>query len=263
MHPFKLPQNKIDWVFLDLDNTLWDFDANAKEALKVLFERHQLQFHTSYQVDQFISLYEDVNKAYWKRYERGEVSKEILRSARFTDTFQLMGLQPALWPQNVWQEYLDICPLMPLLTPHALEALSKLSQKFRLGILTNGFEETQAIKLKESGILPFIDFVQSSESVGDAKPNKSFFDLALSRVNVLNINCLYIGDNLETDVLGGVNSGILTYHYRYLESNNHVGSMHMGNCFCSTLKFDPTSSEFFGGCVENLLDWATLLVEPQ
>lgn len=250
----KLPQEKIEWVFLDLDNTLWDFDANAKEALKVLFDRHHLQLHTGYQVEQFISLYEDVNKAYWKQYEKGEVSKEVLRTARFTDTFALMGLAPGLWPENVWHEYLEICPLMPLLTPHALESLSKLSQKFKLGILTNGFEETQAVKLKESGIMPFIDFVQSSESVNDAKPNKSFFELALSRVNVKNSNCLYIGDNIQTDVFGGVNAGILTYHFRYEVDDS-------SSCSCHAAELNAEVSPFFGGCVENLLDWATQLVD--
>lgn len=254
MTQYRLPQERIEWVFLDLDNTLWDFDANAKEALKVLFERHHFQLHTGYQVDQFISLYEDVNKAYWKRYEKGEVSKETLRTARFTDTFALMGLAPGLWPENVWFEYLEICPLMPLLTPNALEALSKLSQKFRLGILTNGFEETQAVKLKESGILPFIDFVQSSEAVNDAKPNVSFFELALSRVNVKKVNCLYIGDNIQTDVLGGVNAGILTYHFRYEMDDSST-------CNCFQAESTNDSSPFFGGCVENLLDWATQLVD--
>ncbi len=254
MTPYRLPQQKIEWVFLDLDNTLWDFDANAKEALKVLFERHQLHLHTNYQVQQFISLYEDVNKAYWRRYERGEVSKEVLRTARFTDTFALMGIAPGLWPENVWHEYLEICPLMPLLTPNALETLSKLSQKFKLGILTNGFEETQAVKLKESGIMPYIDFVQTSESVNDAKPNKSFFELALNRVNVHKINCLYIGDNIQTDVLGGVGASIFTYHYRYEKADSV-------NCECNLSGLNFETSPFFGGCVESLLDWATQLVD--
>ena len=254
MNNFKLPQRKIEWVFLDLDNTLWDFDANAREALKVLFERHQIQFHTGVQVDQFISLYEDVNHAYWKRYEKGEVSKEILRTARFTDTFELIGLQPALQPNNAWQEYLDICPRMPILTPFALEALSKLSQKFRIGILTNGFEETQSIKLNESGIGKYVDYVQSSERVGEAKPNYRFFDLALTAVNVQKDNCLYIGDNLETDVLGGIDSSILTYHYKYKEDNE------MG-CHCFKLPLNENGKRFFGGCVDHLLDWTELLIQ--
>ena len=51
----------VKWVFLDLDNTLWDFDANATEALKELYRRHHLHLHTDYHVDQFVALYQDVN----------------------------------------------------------------------------------------------------------------------------------------------------------------------------------------------------------
>ncbi|MEY2708815.1 MAG: hypothetical protein RIQ91_1445, partial [Bacteroidota bacterium] len=57
--------SSVKWVFLDLDNTLWDFDANANEALKELYRRHSLHLHTDYHVDQFVSLYQDVNAAYW------------------------------------------------------------------------------------------------------------------------------------------------------------------------------------------------------
>ena len=46
IHP--LTKKPLKWVFFDLDNTLWDFDANAREALKVLYERHQLNFHSNY-----------------------------------------------------------------------------------------------------------------------------------------------------------------------------------------------------------------------
>lgn len=81
----------VKWVFLDLDNTLWDFDANAEEAIKELYHRHELHLHSDFHVDQFLSLYKDVNAAYWLRYEKGEVTKEVLRTARFNDTFTAMG----------------------------------------------------------------------------------------------------------------------------------------------------------------------------
>lgn len=200
----------LKWVFFDLDNTLWDFDANAREALRVLFERHQLHLHSNYQVDQFIALYEDVNKAYWKKYEKGEVSKEILRTRRFSDTFEIMGIQSALQPSNVWDEYLDICPYMPILIPGAIECLSKISQNFKIGILTNGFEETQQIKLQASGIGKYVDFIQSSERVGLAKPQTDFFLQVFNSLSIVPDECCYIGDNLETDVWGGINAGIQT-----------------------------------------------------
>ncbi len=241
-HP--LSKKTLKWVFLDLDNTLWDFDANAREALIVLFERHQLALHTGYQVDQFIALYQDVNAAYWKRYEKGEVSKDVLRSARFTDTFSLMGLPPALYPTDVWDEYLDICPRMTVLIPHAKECLAFFKQHVKIGILTNGFEETQKIKLQESGLNRYVDYVQSSEAFGTAKPAKAFFDAAREFADVAADECLYIGDNVQTDVWGGINAGILTYRFRYQE-----------------ITLDPAleANPLFGGEVDSLTQWCQSL----
>ena len=232
---------QIDWVFLDLDNTLWDFDANAREALKVLFQRHQLEYHTGFQEEQFILLYQDVNAAYWSRYEKGEVSKEVLRVARFHDTFAQMGLSPALYPKDVWQEYLDICPRMTRLIPHAMEVLTSLKSKVSIGILTNGFTETQRIKLRESGIDQWVDFVQTSEEVHQAKPNKAFFNKAFESCKTSAQNSIYIGDNLKTDVEGGMNVGMLTSHFNY--SN------------ISELPTEITNHSLFGGSYKTLMAW--------
>ena len=241
--------NNLKWVFFDLDNTLWDFDANAREALKVLFERHQLHLHSDYHVDQFISLYEDVNKAYWKKYEKGEVSKEILRTKRFSDTFDLMGIQPALQPSNVWEEYLEICPYMPILIPGALECLSLVSQKFKVGILTNGFEETQQIKLKSSGIGVFVDFMQSSERVGLPKPTSEFFSHVFESLSIGPSECFYIGDNLDTDVWGGIQAGIKTAFFDKDKNFHDV-----------TLPSELVSNKLFAGKFSNLDDFARIFV---
>ena len=238
---------QLRWVFLDLDNTLWDFDGNAQEALKVLFERHQLHLHSTYQVEQFIHLYQDVNQAYWSKYERGEVDKETLRTRRFTDTFDLMGVPHALQPDNVWQEYLDICPQMTRLMPGAQECLELLSQKFKIGLLTNGFEQTQQIKLSSSGLGQWVDFMQSSERVGLAKPDSKFFELALNSVQCSPEQAVYIGDNLKTDVWGGVGAGIDTYFYN--PSKTKIPS----NQF-------PDSIHFKGEAID-LLNWAEGILE--
>jgi putative hydrolase of the HAD superfamily len=241
--------NHLKWVFFDLDNTLWDFDANAREALKVLFERHQLHVHSNYHVDQFISLYEDVNKSYWKKYEKGEVSKEILRTRRFSDTFDIMGVQPALQPQNVWEEYLDICPHMPVLIPGALECLSNVSQKFKIGILTNGFEETQKIKLKSSGIGAYVDYMQSSERIGFAKPSSDFFNHVFENLSVSPENCCYIGDNLETDVWGGIHSGMKT---AFFDKDKHFEQQE--------LPAELVLNKLFAGKFSDLGDFARIFV---
>lgn len=241
--------SSIQWVFFDLDNTLWDFDANAREALKELFVRHQLHLHSDFHVDQFISLYEDVNKAYWKKYEKGEVSKEILRTRRFSDTFELMGIPPALQPLNVWEEYLDICPYMPILIPGALDCLSRISQKFKIGILTNGFEQTQKIKLKSSGIGQYVDYMQSSERVGCAKPSVDFFMHVFDSLEIRPADCFYIGDNLETDVWGGIHAGIKT---AFFDKDLNYSD--------DPLPKDLSENKLFAGKFSNLNDFARIFV---
>ena len=242
LHPHT--KRPLKWVFFDLDNTLWDFDGNAQEALKVLFQQHQLELHTGYKVEQFIHLYQDVNAAYWKRYEKGEVSKELLRTARFTDTFELMGLPPALYPQNVWDEYLDICPRMTLLIPGARECLSFFQTHLKIGILTNGFEETQRIKLAESSLDQYVQYMQSSEAFGSAKPSLEFFNAALEHAGITPDECVYIGDNQQTDVIGGMNAGIYTYRYCYTDTDTNP---------------EIKSNPLFGGDVRSLTQWCQSL----
>ncbi len=206
------------WLFLDLDNTLWDFDANAKEALKELYRRHELHLHCDWHVDAFVALYQDVNAAYWKKYERGEVDKETLRTARFTDTFNQMGIPAALQPANVWQEYLEICPIMTITMPGANAALQRLSERYKIGILTNGFEATQRIKIQSNGFDPYISFMQTSEQLGVAKPSALFFNEALKKARVSAEEVMYLGDTWDTDVLGGCQAGLATFWY---QTRNH------------------------------------------
>jgi putative hydrolase of the HAD superfamily len=199
---------KPDWIFLDLDNTLWDFEANAEEALGELFHRHHLHVRSSFKVHEFIATYKEINAAYWKRYERGEIDKDSLRTGRFTDTFLEMGLPQEEHPENVWQEYLDICPVMTRLVPWAMGFLEMLKPHSSLAIITNGFAKTQKLKIQHSGIEPFIDFMLTSEETGLAKPDTRIFHLALSKAQIEGSQALYIGDTLDTDVRGSLEAQI-------------------------------------------------------
>ncbi len=201
------------WVFVDLDNTLWDFDGNAEEALKILYTKYRLNQLCASSVNDFLRLYKSINASLWRRYESGELDKETLRTIRFSETFTAMGIPIVQQPKNIWQEYLDICPLMPRLMPFALMALEKLKKKYKIAILTNGFETTQRIKLRHSGIGAFIDFMITSEGVGFAKPQSDFFALALTKAQCSAKEAVYLGDTWHTDVLGGIGAGIMSYWY--------------------------------------------------
>jgi putative hydrolase of the HAD superfamily len=199
-----------DWVFLDLDNTLWDFDGNAEEALEVLFHKHDLHLKSGHSVSNFIGLYKKINATYWRRYEQGEVQKDYLRTARFTDTFLQMGIPESEHPENIWNEYLEICPVMTRMIPDAHLLLEMCSANAQIGLITNGFESTQHIKLKSSEIESKVAFMVTSEASGFAKPDARIFQKALEMAGVLGSQAIYIGDTLDTDVKGGINAGLRT-----------------------------------------------------
>lgn len=200
--------SSLKWIFLDLDNTLWDFDANAEEALQVLFQRHHLKVKSGYEAHEFTELYKSVNATFWKRYENGEIDKHHLRTERFVETFRQMGIPESEHPEDVWNEYLEICPIMTRMMPGAMEFLEMASKNAKLAIITNGFEHTQNKKLSCSGIDKYISFMVTSESFGVPKPNKEIFQFAAESANTTFEQSLYIGDTFDTDVLGALGAGL-------------------------------------------------------
>ncbi|MBL7813059.1 MAG: YjjG family noncanonical pyrimidine nucleotidase [Bacteroidetes bacterium] len=202
-------------LLLDLDNTLWDFDANAEEALCELFHRHHLHLRTGHSVDHFVRTYKNINKAYWKRYESRQVSKDVLRVARFTDTFLELGLPAEEHPPQVWEEYLEICPVMTRMMPGAIAFLEEMRSVYRLGLVTNGFDQTQLKKIQVTGIQDFIELMVTSEGLGAAKPEPEIFHHALNLASVPAAETLYMGDTWDTDVAGGIRAGIRTAWYNH------------------------------------------------
>ncbi len=237
-------------LLLDLDNTLWDFDGNAEEALAELFHRHHLHLKSSASVQDFTVKYKIINKRYWQLYENGEVTKEILRSARFTDTFLELGIPAEDHPENVWEEYLEICPVMTRLMPGALNFLEEITHSFNIFIVTNGFEKTQRTKIKHSGIENFIKGMITSEVAGTAKPDPTIFKLALQECDRLGLvpnKIFYAGDTWDSDIRGGVDAGIPTLWFNH--SNAPVP------------EDDCAKSEFFCGSFTSLSGMAGWLGE--
>ena len=72
----------------DIDATLLDFLAAEKEAIRACFEK----FHLGICTDEMIGRYSKINKSYWEKLERGELSKEEILVNRFRDFFALEGI---------------------------------------------------------------------------------------------------------------------------------------------------------------------------
>ncbi|HSP12469.1 MAG TPA: YjjG family noncanonical pyrimidine nucleotidase [Salegentibacter sp.] len=214
--------NEIEHIYFDLDHTLWDFDKNSALAFEQMFTKRKL----SLRIEDFLEVYVPVNYKYWELYRDNLVSKEDLRFGRLKDSFDLLKIEASTQTINELSiEYIEFLPVNNHLLEGSLEILNYLKPKYKLHIITNGFEEVQHKKLTNSGISDFFSTVTTSEEAGVKKPHAHIFDTALKKANTLPSKSLMIGDNLEADVKGARDFGMSTIYFDYYKKNADVGEI--------------------------------------
>lgn len=87
--------------------------------------------------------------------------------------------------------------------------LEKLSQNFRLGIISN-FTGNLEIILKKYQLRQYFEHVLDSYHIGFSKPDIRIFEEALKRFALPASSCLFIGDNNERDILPAKRLGMKT-----------------------------------------------------
>lgn len=200
-------------LFFDLDHTLWDFRRNSQQTLRELHAELQLQAHGVDDVEELITVYEEVNKGLWRRYEAGHLSKDVLRILRFRNTLLQFGVRNDALASRMSDAYLDQCPRKPGLFPGAAEVLQELAPRYRLHIITNGFHSVQQVKLLTSGIRDHFEVVLSSEQAGTSKPDGRIFAHALKLSGARADTSLMIGDDRDTDMRGARDAGWDHVHF--------------------------------------------------
>lgn len=191
-------------LLFDLDDTLLDFGANEADSLNKLFQQHGYTFS-----DELFRVYDSVNKQLWADYENGMIGLDDVLNSRFSKTMQRLGkvVDGIKW-ECIYRELLgNGCQLME----GALEVCQRLSVSHRLFVITNGITQTQIKRLKQSGLYEFFEGIFDSQSIGFQKPSKEFFDYVMGHIRDFNKKeALIIGDSLNTDIKGGLVSGIDT-----------------------------------------------------
>jgi len=195
-------------LFFDLDHTLWDFDANAKETLLELYDTYMLKDLGIHSAEEFIQIYTEHNHRLWRDYHNGVISKEELRSSRFRLTFEHYQIPEHLIPRQFEDDYVKICPTKTNLFEGTHEILSALKGKYKMHIITNGFLESQEMKMGRTNIRQYFDEIFVSEVIGLYKPDVALFQHALTVAGTDAKESLMIGDSLEADILGAKNAGI-------------------------------------------------------
>jgi putative hydrolase of the HAD superfamily len=220
---------RYEHIFFDLDRTLWNFDENSKKVLNDIYVNFKLNGSIS-SSSLFIEKYQEINQALWALYRDDKLTKEELRWKRFQETLIYFNVSDEEMSIQMGDYYIEHSPRQTLLFPNCIEVLDYLSKKYKLHIITNGFEEVQHIKLKESGLRNYFEVLIFSETAGVKKPHPYIFKKALKEAGAKANNSIMIGDDLYADIYGSqrVKMDNVYFNPNKVEHNKYV--QHEINC---------------------------------
>jgi putative hydrolase of the HAD superfamily len=195
-------------IFFDLDKTIWDLDANVMFTFEELYFLFDLKrFHIE-SFEKFYSVYHDHNLLLWDLYRQEKITKEFLNIERFSRTLNDFGIDDLEMAKKMASEYVRLSPLQKRLLPGAIESLEYLVKKYRLHIITNGFNEVQFIKIENSGLTKYFQTITTSEEAGCKKPGAYIFKFSIDRAKADPAKSLMIGDDIDVDISGAIKAGM-------------------------------------------------------
>lgn len=223
-------------IFFDLDHTLWDFERCSSETLEELYESHRISKLGDITASQFVETFRQINRNLWTLYSAGQISQQALRKNRFNLILNALGVENEKVAAELAEDYLRLCPLKPHLLPYAREVLEYLKEKYHLHIITNGFADIQVVKLNSASITSYFKQVITSEKAGCQKPNRKIFEYALKQTNARPIECIMIGDSLDSDIQGAINAEIDHVYFNYEKITHQATPTYEIKCLSELMK---------------------------
>lgn len=213
---------KYKHIFFDLDHTLWDFERNAEETKREMFEGLGLKNRGIESYEAFRNIYVDINQALWALYREDKIEKEELNFRRFYDTICIFGIDDKKLGHQMASWFIEGISTKTYLFPYALEILEYLFPKYKIHVITNGFEEVQYSKLKNSGMDKFFTTIITSEEAGCKKPDLEIFNFAFHKAKASPDESIMIGDDPEVDIAGARDAGMDQIYVNFLSSTHHL-----------------------------------------
>lgn len=181
--------SEIQAIVFDLDNTLYDRDANVRSWLDRIFAGNPALAAEAAAYDNcgFIPR-SDFYDWILQRVDWAGSAREV--KARF-QVAVLENLQP---------------------DPEINRLVRKLARRFVLGVLTNGESDYQLAKFRSLGLEDCFHAsrVVATETLGVHKPEAAAFQAILAVMGVPARNTLFVGDNPLNDIVGAAAVGMKT-----------------------------------------------------
>ena len=194
----------IEFLFLDLDDTILDFHKAERIALSKTIRQFGVE-----PTEEVLHRYHVINKWHWEQLEQGKLTREEVLQNRFGVLFEELGV--AADKEVCAQAYEKNLSIGHYFLPGAEEAVERLSQKYRLFLASNGTASVQHGRMTSANLYRFFEKVFVSQEIGHNKPSKAYFDGCFAQIPGFDpAKAMIVGDSLSSDIRGGINAGIKT-----------------------------------------------------
>lgn len=196
---------KYEIIIFDADDTLFDFKKSERDA----FKNAMLEFDIEYDENHHLKIYQGINTAIWKEFEKGLITQEKLKVERFKRLSD--NLNAGFDEVKFAKSYMKHLANASFLYDDSIDLVESLHKDYRLTIVTNGLKDVQDKRIRKSIIAKYFEDVVVSEEVKVSKPDPKIFEHALNNIKHTDKSkVLIVGDSLTSDIQGGINSGIDT-----------------------------------------------------
>ncbi len=204
----------IKGVLIDIDNTLYLYETVHQKSLDVCYSFFLRQSKIEIPLNTFKKKY---------REKRNEVTARLRphgscrsRLFAFQEMLEQMHIVPAFYLaldlENLyWKTFLKNMRL----AKDALHFLRKCKQQnILLCAVSDMQSHFQIQKLQALRLTHLIDYLVTSEEVGEEKPSAQIFLAALKKLNLQIADVIMIGDNIGKDIQGATSLGIRAYQIK-------------------------------------------------
>jgi YjjG family noncanonical pyrimidine nucleotidase len=205
-----------DAIFIDADNTLFDFDRAQENALAESLTQFSLpgDKHS-------LATYEEINADCWGKYHRGEIENHQINEMRWSVWLKTVGEYGRVDATELAEHFAESLAQQCEKEEGAEDLIQTLSNQLPIHVITNGFPTSQAHRWRKAGWESQIHGITVSAVVGVQKPEAKIFEIAMKAVGVADASrCLMIGDNIEADVFGPQNVGMKGCWYQRGDMTN-------------------------------------------
>ncbi|MCD8786517.1 HAD family hydrolase [Staphylococcus gallinarum] len=195
-------------ILFDLDGTILDRKSSLINFI-------------DYQYNKFNNYLNHINQTTFKNKfleldRNGYVWKDKVYT-QLIDIFNITGLSADVLLDDYINNFCNQC----LPYPNLKETLDILkSNRYKLGIITNGKYPFQYYNIKSLQIEEYMDVILVSEKENIKKPNPLIFERAAKKLNIDLCECLFVGDSYKNDYIASKSAGM--YSIYRLNNENKI-----------------------------------------